>query len=294
MAWNVSGKTVLITGAARGLGAESARRLAGEGARVALVGFEPGELEKVAAECGSEAAWYEADVTDSDALGSVVEQVVERFGGIDAVIANAGIGGAGPIRHADPAAFERTMEVNLFGVYRTIRACLPQVIERRGYVLVVASVAAIVHGPGMGAYTASKAGAEALADTLRLEVKHLGVDVGVGYFSWIDTDLVRGTDSHPVMGPMRARLPGFARKTYPVSAVGDAVVDGFHRRRRAVVVPGWVRVALRLRGLLPSVTEREALKHAAELDTAFARDVAERGDEASRPVGAGGVPASRS
>jgi NAD(P)-dependent dehydrogenase (short-subunit alcohol dehydrogenase family) len=291
--WTVSGKTVLITGAARGLGAEFARRLAGEGARVALVGFEPDELERVAGQCGPEAAWFEADVTDRDALGAVVEQVVDRFGGIDAAIANAGIGGLGPIRHADPVAFERTMEVNLFGVYRTVHACLPQVIESRGYVLVVASVAAIVHGPGTGAYTASKAGAEALADSLRLEVRHLGVDVGVGYFSWIDTELVRGADRHPALGAMRAKLPGFARKTYPVSAAGDAVVDGFRRRRRTVVVPGWVRVALKLRGLLPLVTEREALKHVPELDAAFARDVAERGDEASQPVGAGGAAASR-
>ena len=107
-------------------------------------------------------------------------------------MANAGIAPGGMVRSTDPAAFERTIEINLLGVWRTVRACLPHVIERQGYVLVIASLAAAVHGPGMAAYSASKAGAEAFADSLRAEVKHLGVDVGVGYFSFIDTDMVRG------------------------------------------------------------------------------------------------------
>jgi NAD(P)-dependent dehydrogenase (short-subunit alcohol dehydrogenase family) len=290
-AWSLSGLTVLITGAARGIGAESARRLAARGANVALVGLEPDELEKVAAEIGQSAAAFEVDVTDRHALGAAVDGTVERFGGIDGVVANAGIGGGGPVRHADPDAFERVLEVNLNGVYRTVHACLPHVVERRGYVLVVASLAAMLHSPGMAPYNMSKAGAEAFGNTLRAEVKHLGVDVGVGYFSWIDTELVRAADRHPVFGARRAKLPGFARKTYPVSAVGDAVVDGFEHRRRMVVVPGWVRALSLLRGLAVPLVERQAMKDAAELDSAFARDVSERGAEASRPVGAGGEAA---
>jgi len=291
--YSVAGRTVLITGAARGIGAESARRLAAQGANVALVGLEGDELERVASACGSSALAFEADVTDRVQLEAAVEGAVERFGGIDVVMANAGIGGGGPVRHTDPAAFERVIEVNLLGVYRTVHACLPHVIESRGYVLVVASLAAVVHGPGMASYAASKAGAEAFADSLRLEVRHLGVDVGVGYFSWIDTEMVRGGDAHPAYGGLRSKLPRAAARTYPVSAVGDAVVDGLARRRRVVVVPGWVRAAIALRGVLPLLTERHGLKAAPELDASFARDVAERGVEASRPVGAGGAAASR-
>lgn len=291
--YNVSGRTVLITGAARGIGAECARRLSSQGANVALVGLEADELEKVAAQCGANAAWFEADVRDRDGLAAAVEGTVERFGGIDVVMANAGIGGGGPVRHTDPDAFERVIEINLLGVYRTVYACLSHVIERRGYVLVVSSLAAVVHGPGMASYTASKAGAEAFADSLRSEVKHLGVDVGVGYFSWIDTDLVRGADAHPAYGGLRAKIPGPAGKTHPVSAVGDAVLDGVVRRRRHVVVPGWVRAAIALRGLLPLITDRQALKSAPDMDAAFERDVAERGADASLPVGPGGQAASR-
>ena len=108
----------------------------------------------------------------------------------------------------DPAGWERIIEVNLLGVYRTINVCLPHVIERRGYVLPVASIAAAVHAPGMSAYSATKAGVEALGDSLRGEVKHLGVDVGVAYYSWIDTDMVRGADTHPAAQFMRGEAAG--------------------------------------------------------------------------------------
>ena len=97
--WTTRGKTVLITGAARGLGAETARRVAARGANVALVGLEPEELERVAAQCGTNAAWFECDVTDTEALERAVAGTVERFGGIDVVMANAGIatGRDGPL-----------------------------------------------------------------------------------------------------------------------------------------------------------------------------------------------------
>ena len=289
MDWSVKGKTVFITGAARGIGAESARRLAARGANVALAGLEPDELERVAAQCGTNAAWFECDVTDWAALERAVEGAVERFGGIDVVMANAGVAGAGMTRSVDPQAFERTVEINLFGVWRTVRTCLPYVIERQGYVLVIASLAAALHGPGMAAYAASKAGAEAFADSLRSEVKHLGVDVGVGYFGFIDTDLVRGGDAHPTLGGMRSRIRGPIGRTYPVSAVGQAVADGVEERRRWVVVPGWLRPVLMLRMALGPVLDRTSLSSAAEGDRLFQQDVETRGAEAaSAHVGAGG------
>jgi NAD(P)-dependent dehydrogenase (short-subunit alcohol dehydrogenase family) len=288
-----SGRVILITGAARGIGAESARRLAERGAKVALVGLEPEELARVAEQCGRDAAWFEADVTDVQALGETVEAVVERFGGIDCVVANAGVAPVGSVRSMDPDAFERTIEVNLLGVWRTVRVCLPYVIERRGYVLTIASLAAALHGAGMAAYSASKAGVEAFANALRAEVDHLGVGVGVGYFAFIDTDMVRGADSHPAWGNMRSELPGPLRKTYPLSAVGDAVADGIARRRRWVTVPSWLRAALVLRTVLNPIFELGGRDTVKRMDAAFERDVNERGAEAaSAPVGAGGRAAA--
>jgi NAD(P)-dependent dehydrogenase (short-subunit alcohol dehydrogenase family) len=292
MVWSVQGKTVFITGAARGIGAESARRLAARGANVALVGLEPEELARVAAQCGSNAAWFECDVTDWDALERAVEGTIERFGGIDAVMANAGISAVGMTRSIDPKAFERTVDINLMGVWRTVRACLPHVIERQGYVLVIASLAAALHSPGMAAYAASKAGAEAFANSLRAEVKRLGVDVGVGYFGFIDTDLVRGADAHPAVGHLRDETPGPLKKTYPVSAVGQAVADGIEGRRRWVVVPGWIRLLLVTRTALAPLLERVSFDRAAAADRALQEDIERRGaEEASAPVGAGGEAA---
>jgi NAD(P)-dependent dehydrogenase (short-subunit alcohol dehydrogenase family) len=268
--------------------------MAARGANVSLVGLEPGELERVAGQCGTNAACFECDVTDTEALEAAVNGTVERFGGIDVVMANAGIAAGGMVRSTDPAAFERTIEINLLGVWRTVRAALPHVIERKGYVLVISSLAAAVHGPGMAAYSASKAGAEAFADSLRSEVKHLGVDVGVGYFAFIDTDMVRGGDAHPALGHFRKDSGWPFNKTYPLSLAGQGIADGIEQRRRWVVVPPWGRALLVLRTALAPLLERAAAETAAEADAVFQKDVEERGAEvASTPVGAGGAAALR-
>ncbi|SES27794.1 short-chain dehydrogenase/reductase [Actinokineospora terrae] len=294
---SVAGKVILITGAARGFGAGLARRFAAAGAEVALVGLEPEELAEVAADCGPNAAVFEADVTDWAALEAAVKGTVERFGGIDIVIANAGIAAAGFVRSIDPAAFERTIEVDLLGVWRTVRVTLPHVIERKGYVLVVSSMAAIAHAPAMAAYAAAKAGVEAFTNSLRAEVRHLGVKVGVAHPSWIATDLVNGADEHPVFGPLRAAMPGPIGKTYPVSVALDALAAGVLRRDRTVHVPGWVGLLKLVRAFLPPIIEiggRLTGNMVAKADKAALADIAARGAEvSSRPVGAGGAAAVR-
>ena len=252
--FDIRGRTVFVTGAARGIGAESARRLHGRGANVALVGLEPDELERRAAELGDRAAWFEADVTDLEGMQAVAAQVVERFGGIDVVIANAGVAPNGSVASIDPAVFDRTIEVNLLGVFRTVRATLPHVIAARGYVLVVSSASALVHTPLMAAYTASKAGAEACGDALRAEVAHTGTKVGVAYFSFIDTDMVRNAFARP--SAARAReMGGPFSKVAPLSEAIDAIEHGIRTRARTVVAPKSVRSMLVLRALLQPLSE---------------------------------------
>jgi NAD(P)-dependent dehydrogenase (short-subunit alcohol dehydrogenase family) len=255
--WPISGRTVLITGGARGIGAESARQLRARGAKIALAGLEPELLEQRAAELGGDTVWFEANVSEPDELERAVEGTVERFGGIDVVIANAGIAGGGPVATMDPEAFDRIIEVNLLGVVRTVRAALPHVVERQGYVLPIASLAAAVHGPMMSAYSASKAGVEAFADSLRAEVAHTGTKVGCAYFSFIDTDMVRRGFDRPSAQKAKERLRG-PLKPPPVSAAGAAIVRGVEKRARFVYAPRWVLGALLLRTLVQPLSERGA------------------------------------
>jgi NAD(P)-dependent dehydrogenase (short-subunit alcohol dehydrogenase family) len=288
-AYELQGKTVLITGAARGIGADAARRIASRGARVSLVGLEPDQLESVARECGPDALWFEADVTDAQALERAVNETVERAGGIDVVIANAGIAAGGPMRYMPEETFRRVIEVNLIGVWRTLRLTLPHVIERRGYLMPVASVAAIVpQFPGFIPYSTSKAGVEAMAKCLRLEVAHLGVDVGIAYFGWIDTDLVRGGDEHPAFSFMRSRLRGPLGKTLPVSKAGEAIVAGIENRAKVIVQPPFVRVTQALRGIVSNVVDREVGRHVPEVMAHFEAELQRTGDPMAQAVGAGG------
>src|SRR3954465_2218550 len=157
--YSLQGKTGLITGAARGIGADAARRAAGRGARVALIGLEPEELQSVARDCGPQALWFEADVTAPASLEAAVSGTAEQTGGIDVVVANAGIAAGGPMRYMEEDSFRSVIEVNVIGVWRTLRLALPHVIERQGYMMPVASMAAILpQFPGFAPYSTSKAG----------------------------------------------------------------------------------------------------------------------------------------
>ena len=290
---SVKGKVVLVTGAARGIGAGVARDLAGKGAKVALVGLEADELAAVAKECGPDAGAWEADVTSWAELEKATAEIVERYGRIDVVLANAGIAATGFTRSIDPAAFERVINVNLLGVWRTVRVTLPHLIESKGYALLLSSAAAIIHIPGNAAYSAAKAGVEAFANALRAEVRHLGVDVGVVHPTWIATDMVNSADEHPVFGPMRAANGGLAGKTYPLSVAVDLISAGIAKRARAVHVPGWVGVLKLFRALVPRVVEWQARRFVPAGDRAAIEDIEKRGAVDASMVGPGAKAAAR-
>jgi NAD(P)-dependent dehydrogenase (short-subunit alcohol dehydrogenase family) len=141
----------------------------------------------------------------------------------------------------------------------------------------------------MSAYCASKAGVEAFADSLRIEVQHHGVDVGCAYFSWIDTEMVRGADRHDFGAHLRGKLSGPFAKTYPVEEAADAVVRGMERRARWVVHPGWVRSMILLRGFLQPVADWQAGRNFAEAEQVFIAQQQRDGAAASAAVGAGGA-----
>jgi NAD(P)-dependent dehydrogenase (short-subunit alcohol dehydrogenase family) len=251
----LEGRRVLITGAARGIGAETARRLHARGARVALAGLEPELLALLAAACG-DAPWFECDVTDRGQVERAVDGAVERLGGLDVVIANAGVAAPLPLVGGDPAIFERTIAVNLLGVYYTLRAAGPHISHPGGYALPIASLAAAMHAPMLGAYSASKAAVEALGDTLRTELHHTGARVGVAYFAFIDTDMVRrGFETRAARQVSPGRSRSVPLGTVPLKVAIDAIERGIQRRARRVTAPRWVDAVLPLRMLVQPLAD---------------------------------------
>jgi NAD(P)-dependent dehydrogenase (short-subunit alcohol dehydrogenase family) len=268
----------VITGAAQEIGFLTARRLAATH-RVALLDLQAEKLPQAAAACGADPIQIVCDITKQDQVEAAVAAVVSRAGGIDVIISNAGIAVGGSLRLIDPDAVAAQMNVNVTGNWRIIRACLPHVIERRGYVLGVASAAAVAPTPSLGAYCASKAALEMLLDVLYLEVAPLGVDVGVAYFTFTDTDMVRQADRYcPAFEYMRKNQPWPLNKLYRAEAAADAIVAAVHGRKRRAFSPGWALWVSRFRMLLRTkAASRINLKLVPRVDDLTAETVAQRG-----------------
>ncbi|MEU1206538.1 SDR family NAD(P)-dependent oxidoreductase [Nocardia sp. NPDC005825] len=242
----VAGKRILITGAARGIGAALARQLHAHGAHVALLGIEETLLAQVASECG-DAPWRYCDIGDPAQVERVVNSLTAELGGLDAVVCNAGIARQLSLLGGDPTVLEETLAVNVLGVYYTMRAAGPHIAHPGGYILIVSSLAAAIHLPLAGAYSASKAAVEALGDTLRIELRHTGAKVGLAYFAELDTEMTTrgfGTEAaRSILG--RSTVSGVA----PLGPAIDACERALARRSRHIVSPYWVSMALWCRPL---------------------------------------------
>ena len=268
----------LVTGAAQGIGLGTAKRLAATH-RLALLDLNAELLDEIRPLCGDDAVAVVCDIAEQDQVTAAVAEIVEECGGIDVLFSNAGIGAGGSLRHLDPEVLEAIIDVNLIGNWRVIHACLPHIVDRRGYILANASASAILPAMGLGPYAASKAGLEQLMNVLRVEVGYLGVDVGVSYFWFIETDMVQGAEREMGdLGRFRKDLPGPLSQIVPLSEAVDAIVAGIDGRRRRVVAPRWVEIAYRLRGFLGRLAERDAPKVAPPLDAATLKRVRDVGD----------------
>jgi NAD(P)-dependent dehydrogenase (short-subunit alcohol dehydrogenase family) len=280
---SLAGRRVLITGAGRGIGAALAEQLASRGARLALVGLELERLAEVAARCGEGTFVGECDVSSNEQVTQAIDAAAEALGGLDVVVANAGIAAGGPLRSQDLRSWERVIEINLLGVMYTDHAALPHLERSRGYLLNIASTAAVIRSPAMSAYCSAKAGVEALSDCLRLEMEPRGVQVGVAYFLFLDTDMVRDAEREmPLMERIRGEMPAVFGRTYPLAPAIDEVVAAIEHRRRRVAYPRWFLRALAFRQLFASaLLERAARARNAEGMAEYERIVAERGARAT-------------
>jgi NAD(P)-dependent dehydrogenase (short-subunit alcohol dehydrogenase family) len=284
MAWELQARTALVTGAASGIGAALAGALTRRGMRVGLLDRDAERLAAVAASLPGSVA-VTADVTDRAALDTAIEDVAERLGGLDLAVANAGIATGGPARMVGPDAFEDTIHINLLGVWRTARGAIPYVLERRGYLLLVASAAAVLPPPGLAAYAASKAGVEGFGRSLRAELLPHGVGVGVGYYLFLDTPMVRGGEQQAAFRGMKGGLPNPISTTYPLEPAIDATVRGIERRARRIAYPRFVHGLIAARGLLDThLGDRMTSRLVAPMEAAFSEEAARVGpDAAARP-----------
>jgi NAD(P)-dependent dehydrogenase (short-subunit alcohol dehydrogenase family) len=239
---DLSGKVILITGAAGGIGAASARALHAAGARVVLTDIIQRSVDEVANEIGGDRVLPLAlDVTDRAAADAVVQFVVQRFGGLDVLFANAGMASEplNSIAMIDERAFEKVIEVNLLGVWRCVRACLPQIIERRGHVLITASIYSYCNGMANSPYAASKAALEMLGRSLRAELAGTGATAGVLYPGWVSTPLSKvGFGGDELVTQMLNRaFPRPYKTAVMPDKIAAAVVRGMQTRAARIIVP---------------------------------------------------------
>lgn len=262
--YSVNDKVALVTGAARGIGLETARQLAARGARVALVDLDPAATAAAAAGIGERALGLGADVTDARAMQEVVDQVVASFGRLDIVVANAGIAPkVATVRTMDPAVFERVLEVNLLGVHRTVHPALEHVIANHGHVVVTSSIYAFVNGVLLAPYAMSKAGVEQYGRALRGELAQHGATAGVAYFGFIDTDMTRDGFADEVAERFLATFPKLLMKKLTPADAAASVVAGIERRRPRTIAPRRWSSYSALRGLLNPALDRRTERNAA-------------------------------
>jgi NAD(P)-dependent dehydrogenase (short-subunit alcohol dehydrogenase family) len=257
-AYDLNGKVALVTGAARGIGFETARQMHLRGAAVAVLDLSAEEAREAAERIGPRTIGLGADVTDQNAMFAAVAEVVEKLGGLDVAVANAGIAQKqfATVRGISGEEWERVFEVDLLGVWRTVRAALPQIVERRGQMVVVSSVYAFANGMGNSPYAVAKAGVESLGRALRVELAPHGASASVAYFGWVDTKLVQDAFDQKAGDRVRELSPDFLLKRITPDEAGAGLVRGIEERAPRIFVPKWWRYVSALRGLVNPLLDR--------------------------------------
>lgn len=223
-------RAVIVTGAGTGIGAAVARRLARDGASVVLVGRRRDPVERVAAATGQ--TFVVADASTEEGVERIVAATVDAHGGIDGLVLNAGVMLPGTVAEASVDDWRATLDVNLTGPFLLARAALPQLLERQGSVVSVASIAALRAGPGMAAYCASKAGLVLLTQCLAVEQGAAGLRANVVAPGWVRTEMAdeemdefggpRGLDREAAYAEITRNVP--ARRPATADEAAAAVV----------------------------------------------------------------------
>jgi NAD(P)-dependent dehydrogenase (short-subunit alcohol dehydrogenase family) len=280
--FEVQGKVALVTGAARGIGFETARVLHARGASVAIVDLDQQATEDACKAIGERTLALAADVTDAEAMNNVDAAVVDRFWGLDVVVANAGVAPTqGPMVTVNPDEWERVLEIDLLGVWRTVHPALEHIIARKGHVVVVASVYAFVNGLMASPYETAMAGVEQLGRALRAELSVHGASASVAYFGFIDTDMVRDAFAQPGAQKAEEMFPAFVTKRLKPSVAGTAIVDGIQARAHQIIRPRWWRAYSILRGVFNPLLDRRAERDARVRESVLENEELRRQEQAA-------------
>ncbi len=277
--FDVRGKVAVVTGGARGIGLGTAQALAQRGATLVIVDLDQAAADNAAAQLPGSALGFAADVTDRGSMQRIVATVTERLGGLDLIVANAGVASRGAtVRAMNGEAFDRVLAVNLGGVYNTVISALPQIAARRGHIVVTSSVYAFLNGLGTAPYAMAKAGVEQLGRALRVELAPHGASASVAYFGFIDTEMVhRAIDADPLAERMMKTLPKVLQKRLTPAQAGEAVARGIEKRAPRIIAPKRWAAFSALRGILNPLLDDYMLKDA---DTqAMVRELDARGDQ---------------
>jgi short-subunit dehydrogenase len=239
---------VVLTGASRGIGRALAAELAGRGARLGLIARGEDELRALCGELGELATPLPADVADREAVESAVGSFLERAGGIEVVVANAGIARYAPFAEQDPEDAERMVRTNLLGTINTVRAALQPMLDRgNGHVVVISSGAGLRAFPWGAVYGATKAAEKGFAEALRHELSGTGVSVTTVFPGEVRTS----------MHADAAHLPDWRKSDQEIEPkqVARVAIEAIEGDRREVHIPRQVRV-LALNDLAPGLVDR--------------------------------------
>ncbi|MGX1810611.1 short-chain dehydrogenase/reductase [Nocardia sp. NPDC055321] len=237
--YDVEGKTALITGAGAGIGRELATALITRGARVVLTDRDLSAVTAVADQFGDRALAIEADVRDREAMSAAVSAAVRWSSRLDVVVANAGVTPVpATVRTTVPEEFGRVIDINLLGVFNTVRPSLDHIIEAGGHVVVVSSAAAFAPGMGGAAYMVSKAAVEQLGRALRVELSSVGASAGVAYFGVVDTEMTTNMfEADPLGREIENMLPWPLRRRISATEAAESIAEGITRRAPRTIAP---------------------------------------------------------
>lgn len=244
-------KVSFITGGARGLGAGLAEKVIHNGGKVFIIDIKADDVTAQVKSLGPRAAGCAANVTAPEELLEALKRCRSELGPIDFVVANAGILRLGSIEHMPLADFDQVMNVNVNGVFHTIRQSIPFLRETKGYLQVISSLAAAIHTPLMAHYAASKAAAEALADVARQELEADGISVGCVHPTFARTDMIKENDTGALWGGHRG-----AFTAVDAEVVVEAMFNGLLNRSRKIITPKHISPLVVAPGLFHKLAER--------------------------------------